>query len=54
MKPRKVIFISLCLLGMAGCSTTRSLSEGEYLLRKNTIVADDPSFKVSEIPTSWA
>ena len=49
MKPRKVIFISLCLLAMAGCSTTRSLSEGEYLLRKNTIVADDPSFKVSEL-----
>ena len=47
MNPRKFIFFGLCLLVLAGCSTTRALSKGEYLLRKNTIQADDPSFDVS-------
>ena len=49
MKQRNVIFIALCLLGAAGCSTTRSLGEGEYLLRKNVIVADDPTFNASSL-----
>ena len=49
MYARKVIFIFLLAAGLAACSTTRSLSEGEYLLRKNTIVADDPSFQVSTL-----
>ena len=49
MKWRIAIIIALCLLGAAACSTTRSLGEGEYLLRKNTIVADDPSFNVSAL-----
>ena len=49
MKPRNSIFISLCLLGALACSTTRSLGEGEYLLRKNTIVTDDASFNVSSL-----
>lgn len=49
MYGRKVIFIFLLAAGLAACSTTRSLSEGEYLLRKNTIVADDPSFQVSSL-----
>ena len=49
MMRRKVTLIALCLLGMAACSTTRSLGEGEYLLRKNTIVADDPDFNVSSL-----
>ena len=47
MNPRKYIFIGLCVLAAASCSTTRSLSEGEYLLRKNTIQTDDPTFDVS-------
>ena len=49
MKMRKSLIVALCLLGMLGCSTTRSLGEGEYLLRKNTIVADDPSFNVGSL-----
>ena len=49
MMRRKVTLIALCLLGMAACSTTRSLGEGEYLLRKNTIVTDDPDFNVSSL-----
>ena len=49
MKQRNVIFIALCLLGAAGCSTTRSLGEGEYLLRKNVIVADDPTFNAASL-----
>jgi outer membrane protein assembly factor BamA len=48
MNPKKFIFIGLsCLLAAASCSTTRSLSEGEYLLRKNTIKTNDPNFNVS-------
>ena len=46
---RNVILIALCLLVAAACSTTRSLQEGEYLLRKNTIVTDDPSFNVADL-----
>ena len=49
MNVRKLIFIFLLLLGLAACSTTRSLSEGEYLLRKNTIVTDNPAFQVSTL-----
>ena len=49
MKHRNAIIIALCLVGVAACSTTRSLGEGEYLLRKNTIVADDPAFNVGSL-----
>ena len=49
MKQWNVIIIVLCLLGTVACSTTRSLGEGEYLLRKNIIVADDPNFNVSAL-----
>ena len=49
MKQRNVILLVLFLLGTAACSTTRSLGEGEYLLRKNTIVADDPDFNVTDL-----
>ena len=49
MKPRNVILMALFLLGTAACSTTRSLGDGEYLLRKNTIVADDPDFNVADL-----
>lgn len=49
MKRRNVILFALCLLGVTACSTTRSLGEGEYLLRKNTIVADDPSFNAAAL-----
>ena len=49
MMRRNVILFALCLLGVTACSTTRSLGEGEYLLRKNTIVADDPSFNAAAL-----
>ena len=49
MNPRKVIFLTLCLLGAVACSTTRSLQEGQYLLRQNTLVADHPDFDVSSL-----
>ena len=49
MNPRKVIFIALCACAAVACSTTRALPEGEYLLRKNSVQANDPSFDVSEL-----
>ena len=41
--------MALCLLGAAACSTTRSLTEGQYLLRQNTIVTDNSDFDVSPL-----
>ena len=32
MKPRKVIFLAICLLTVAACSVTRSLKDGEYVV----------------------
>ena len=49
MKLRKVIFLALCLLAAASCSVTRSLKDGEYLLRKNRVQVDDSSFNASEL-----
>ena len=49
MKPRKVIFLAICLLTVAACSVTRSLKDGEYLLRKNKVQVDDPAFNASEL-----
>lgn len=49
MKTGIVILAFCCAALVASCSTTRSLSEGEYLLRKNTVVADDPAFNVSSL-----
>ncbi len=49
MKMRKVIFLFLCFAAGWGCSVTRSLSGGEYLLRKNKVVADDRTFPASEL-----
>ena len=49
MKSRKVIFLVFCLLSVASCSVTRSLKDGEYLLRKNQVKVDDPSFNASEL-----
>ncbi len=49
MNPWKVIFLCLCALVVAACSTTRSLQDGEYLLRKNRVEVDDPSFDASAL-----
>ena len=49
MNLRKVIFLGLCLLSVAGCSVTRSLKDGEYLLRKNKVKVDDNSYNAAEL-----
>lgn len=48
----------MCLL--AGCSTTRSLEDGQYLLRKNTVKVNEPAFNdptltsyISQKPNSY-
>ncbi len=49
MNLRKVIFWALCFLFLAGCSVTKSLKDGEYLLRKNSVVVNDPSFSAASL-----
>ena len=49
MKLRKVIFLLLCLLPVAGCSVTRSLKDGEYLLRKNKVKVNESSYNAAEL-----
>ena len=61
MNRRKRIFLLLAAAALtAACSTTRSLRDGEYLLRSNKVVVDDKSFNRSELtsyltqrPNSW-
>ena len=45
---KSIILLFLVLL-LAGCSTTRSLADGEFLLRKNTVKADDSRFNASSL-----
>lgn len=61
MKSRSHIFIALAAaLAIASCSTTRTLKDGEYLLRSNKIKVNDKSFNASDLsayllqkPNSW-
>ncbi len=63
MKRGKLIFLGVAAAAaviVAGCSTTRSLEDGQYLLRKNTVKVNDPSFKdptlasyISQKPNSY-
>ena len=50
MNRRKVIFLLGALLAVGACSTTRSLKDGEYLLRSNKIKVDNQDrLKTSEL-----
>ena len=50
MTLRKSIFvISATLLALSSCSTTKILREGEYLLTKNSITADDVTYPTAEL-----
>ena len=51
MNCRKLIFFVLALASVASCSTTRSLSDGEYRLAKNIVQADDPAFNTASLGT---
>ena len=55
-----IILIVIALAVIAACSTTRTLRDGEYLLRSNAIKVNDKSFNPSELssyltqrPNSW-
>lgn len=48
---RKLIFAVVAAALLASCSTTRSLSDGEYRLAKNIVQADDPAFNTSSLGT---
>lgn len=54
MNARKVIFILSVLIVIAACSTTRSLQDGEYLLRSNKVEVNDKHFKASELTSYMA
>lgn len=49
MKRWKVIFLCICAFWAGACSVTRSLKDGEYLLRKNQVKVDDPSFDAASL-----
>ena len=57
---RNILFALVAALAIAGCSTTKSLSDGQYILRSNKIKVDDKEFNPSELssyvlqkPNSW-
>ncbi len=49
MKRGNRISVLILALAMAGCSTTSSLPEGEYLLRKADVKVNDKSFNASNL-----
>lgn len=50
MKRRNGIFVLLALAAsLCSCSTTRSLRDGEYLLRKNTVQVDSREFNAASL-----
>lgn len=46
---RKVLTYAAVLAMLTACSTTKSLQDGEYMLRETKIVTDDPSFNSSSL-----
>ena len=51
MKRTGILLLPLCAVLLAGCSTTRSLKEGEFRLAKNYVKVDDKSFNQRELQT---
>ena len=49
MNRKKYIFLFLSVLLLAGCSTTRSLRDGEFMLRKNFVKVNDSKFNASAL-----
>lgn len=49
MKKGKALYFSLLLLAGISCSTTKSLQDGEYLLRKNRIRIDSRAVSAGEL-----
>ena len=46
---QRALYFCIVLLAVAACSTTRSLGDGEYLLRKNRIVVNEKSVSPGEL-----
>ena len=61
MKKRSfILFALVAMMASAACSTTKSLRDGEYLLRSNKIKVDSKEFNASELssyitqtPNAW-
>lgn len=50
MKPKKyILFLLLPLFVLAGCSTTRALRDGEFMLRKTGVKVNDRSYNASSL-----
>ncbi len=50
MKHKKyILFLFLPFLFLAGCSTTRALRDGEFMLRKASVKVDDRSYNASSL-----
>ena len=49
VKQRKALYFALLLLAQFSCSTTQSLQDGEYLLRKNTVRIDSKALSSGEL-----
>ena len=47
MNRGKLILVSLGVLALSACSTTRALRSDEFLLRKNTVEVSDPSLSAA-------
>jgi len=54
MNARKLIFILGTLLAAWTCSTTRSLQDGEYLLRSNKLEVNEKHFDASDLSSYMA
>ena len=57
---RRILIALAAVLVIASCSTTRTLKDGEYLLRNNKIKVDDKTYNASDLsayllqkPNAW-
>ncbi len=49
MNAKKCIFLPVLAILLVGCSTTRALRDGEFLLRKTSVKADERNYNASSL-----